>query len=131
MISKRLAWLMTLGYGLTILAVSSIPARVMPAGEIWRWDKVIHAFEYGLGAAILFFALRLGQNRSLLRSALLTLVVCSLFGVIDELYQSTVPGRDSSPFDMLADFVGASFGSAASLVFYSRKEIPDVDHSQL
>lgn len=123
--SVRLAWAMALGFFALILAVSSIPAESMPKSpELWRWDKLIHALEYAVAAVLLFRAMQMGP-RSIARMStlwrfLICLLFCSAFGVLDELYQGTVAGRNSSPYDMLADITGAGFASLGSAVFYSR-----------
>jgi VanZ family protein len=124
------AWLMAAGFAGAILAVSSIPAHSMPrAPELWRWDKLIHALEYALATTLFYRALELSRpardRRSLIFRVLLCVLLYSGFGVLDELYQSTVPGRDSSVYDVMADILGACFASIGSAVFYSRR----VDHS--
>ncbi len=123
--NAKLAWPMALGFFALILAVSSIPAESMPhAPTLWRWDKLIHAAEYGVAATLLYRAMSLSLPRlSPTMRFLFCLVFCSSFGVLDELYQGTVPGRHSSPYDMLADIAGASFACVASAVFYSRQLI--------
>lgn len=128
-----MAWLMAIGFALLILAVSSIPAQSMPeAEELWRLDKLIHATEYALFATLVHRALRLSSRaRNLFALAIVSALACGAFGVLDELYQSTVPGRDSSILDALADLVGASFASFASAVFYSRKRNAHGHHPQL
>jgi VanZ family protein len=114
---SRRRWLWPIAYALLILAVSSIPARRMPDAEaIWRMDKLIHATEYMIFAVLVA---RAHGRRSAL-ALMLTALACAAFGALDESYQSTVPGRDSSALDLLADFVGASFGSALWGVVYSR-----------
>ena len=46
-----------------------------------------------------------------LRSVLLfSPLLATLYGVSDEFHQSFVPGRESSGWDVLADFVGSSLG---------------------
>lgn len=118
--SPRVAVVMALGFALLIVAVSSIPARQMPQSPgLWRWDKVVHGFEYAVFAALVFRALMLRGHR-LMVCALASVVVCSLFGALDESYQSTVPGRDSSGYDAIADSLGAAFACIASVVVYSR-----------
>jgi VanZ family protein len=116
---------MALAFFALILGVSSIPATSMPqAPTLWRWDKLIHAAEYAVAATLLYRAMTLGptiQRRiSPAFRFLICLLFCSIFGVLDELYQGTVSGRNSSPYDMLADIAGASFACVANAVFYSR-----------
>lgn len=124
--NPRLVWGMAIGFFGLILAVSSIPAEAMPQSpDLWRWDKLIHACEYAVAATILFRAMTLGpapiRGLSLSFRFLICALFCAGFGVMDELYQGTVPGRNSSPYDMLADIAGATFASAANAVFYSRR----------
>jgi VanZ family protein len=49
----------------------------------------------------------------MLSSPLVSLLIASLYGVSDEVHQAFVPGRDSSPFDWLADTIGAGLVCAA------------------
>ncbi|MBL8863491.1 MAG: VanZ family protein [Planctomycetes bacterium] len=42
------------------------------------------------------------------RAACWIVVACALFGVTDELHQSSVPGRDASALDVVTDVVGAT-----------------------
>lgn len=123
---------MALGFAAVILAVSSIPAQSMPKSQgLWRLDKLIHGTEYALFAALLHRALCLSRASNLFVLAIVSALACGAFGILDELYQSTVPGRDSSIFDALADLIGASFASLASAVFYSRKRSAHGHHPQL
>ena len=106
--SDATRWLLVSAYACLILGLSSIPAGAMPeAPQLWRWDKVVHACEYALAAVLLFRALR----GSLFTVAALTVLLCSAFAGLDELYQSTIPGRDSSALDILADITGATIAT--------------------
>jgi VanZ family protein len=82
-------------------------------------DKVIHAVEYALlGVLIvrpLFTLIRLQGVRLFLWSSVLVLIL----GGIDETHQSFVAYRESSVFDLFADFVGGVLGMGA-WVFYKR-----------
>lgn len=118
--SARLVTGLAVGFVLVILAFSSIPATTMPKSpSLWRWDKVIHATEYAILGALLFRVLIL-RGLGLKTTLALAACIASFFGVLDEIYQSTTPGRDSSGFDMLADATGACFACIASAVVYSR-----------
>ncbi len=78
-------------------------------------DKLQHAAAYGiLGILAQFtFGVR-GKSWSLLTAILL--VTC--YAIFDELHQSWIPGRDSDFYDVLADFSGATLGSAAVIIFH-------------
>tara|TARA_R110002073_G_scaffold218689_1_gene378964 strand:+ start:122566 stop:122985 length:420 start_codon:yes stop_codon:yes gene_type:complete len=129
--SPRAALFLALGFALMILAVSSIPATRMPKSpSLWRWDKVVHATEYAILGTLVFRAFAT-RGISLVTTFFAAAVLCCLFGVLDETYQSTVPGRDSSHFDMLADCTGAIFACVASVVLYSRTRNSNVDNSNL
>lgn len=129
--SPRIALLMALGFALLILAVSSIPASHMPkSASLWRWDKAVHAAEYAVLATLVFRALTT-RGWALATAFFTTVLLCSLFGILDETYQSTVPGRDSSHFDMMADSVGACFACIVNGVFYSLNRNPHVHNSNV
>ena len=45
------------------------------------------------------------------------LVLGAVFAVIDEIYQSTVIGRFSSSFDVIADFIGLTLAILSNKIF--------------
>lgn len=73
-------------------------------------DKMAHTIEYaGLGfliARLLFHS----YPKKIKWMILLAPILGALYGVSDEFHQSFVPGRDSSGWDVLADFFGSSLG---------------------
>ena len=76
------------------------------------FDKIVHGLTYAfLGA---FFALWFSNRRWDLRPFLCTvacIILCVISGALDEFHQCFVPGRTVSLGDVLADFVGGTFGS--------------------
>jgi VanZ family protein len=97
-------------YAAAIVALSSIPSHRFPTSDLWSFDKVLHMIEYtGLGL-LLCRAMTLATARPI--AYLAAFVVAAGFGVLDELYQSTTPGRNSSAFDAIADCAGAAVGVA-------------------
>ena len=62
------------------------------------WDKLYHASNFGVLAALLYLA----TGRVWLAASL-----ASLYGVLDEVHQAFVPGRSSDAGDWLADTTGA------------------------
>ena len=99
-----------------IFVASSIPE--MPGGYN-RFpegtDKVVHFIEYFVLALLLYRGIKdkaVGSRGLLLVAiVLIGLVVASL----DELYQHSVPGRDSSIKDLAADLAGVFAGALISL----------------
>ena len=103
-------------YLLLILVLSSIPGNSVPSIVSLTWDKLIHFFEY----AILGF---LGYRAFLHTNELNVYLFCIigiLFGCFDELWQSMIPGRFSSHYDIIADGIGVIFGTFASNYFYKK-----------
>jgi VanZ family protein len=103
-----------------IFVMSSIPDlpgeyRDLPSHS----DKVVHFIEYLILAILLYRGLRSdGAGRV---SVVLTALVLIGIGVagLDELYQSIVPGRDSSAADLASDIGGVTAGAA--IMFYRWK----------
>ena len=80
--------------------------------------KSAHFIEYAILSALWFRALRLGlPSLWQIRWALIGLVISLSVAVFDELHQSFVPSRTSSPRDVLLDFCGALF--AQLLIWYA------------
>ena len=97
-------------YAILIIVLSSIPQTGMPRWEILKYDKAIHFLEYAIFAFLTYrsFAYLLRSFR--LRFAIYSAIfVVSLFALIDELYQSRVPGRQSDVYDAMVDILGAAF----------------------
>ena len=95
---------------LTITLGSSIPVKNIPSSYIFSKDKLLHIVEYFLLGFLLFNSL-ISKTRF---SGLLCLFLGSFFAIIDEIYQSTVFGRFSSSFDVIADFIGLTL----SVLYY-------------
>lgn len=67
------------------------------------FDKGLHAFVYGTIAALMRFSGAFGKVLTLW-----LLLVC--VGAADELHQLSIPGREGSFLDLIADVVGITFG---------------------
>ena len=103
-----------------IFVMSSIPDlpgdyRRLPPHS----DKVVHFIEYLVLAFLLYRGLR-GDARGGMNGVLAALVLLGVgIAGLDELYQSIVPGRDSSLADLASDVGGIAVG--AFVVFYRWK----------
>lgn len=121
-VSKRLRlWLPVVLYTAFIFWLSSAP-RAIPGIQRFPWlDKPIHAVEYfPLGFLLLRAILRswgrlpVDQGRGWAAAGVFAVAA------LDELYQRTIPLRSASPFDVMADFAGATLGQ----LLYSRRKEP-------
>jgi len=117
------AWIPVAVYAALIIGASSIPSDRMPLpSALWSYDKLLHAVEYFILGALVARAFAIGPPR--LSPALafaLAVVAGAGFGGLDELYQSTTAGRFATPWDALADAVGASIGAMTVILWRMRK----------
>ncbi|MCS7063350.1 MAG: VanZ family protein [Methylacidiphilales bacterium] len=86
-------------YALLILTLSSIPGQKLSADLFSLHDKPLHILLY-FGAFYAFY--------SSIRRPHLTLATVYLYAAFDEIYQNFIPGRHSSPYDWIADALGAT-----------------------
>jgi VanZ family protein len=105
-------WFPFLFWIFLIFGLSSIPnispeGIKLPSGS----DKVIHYFEYSI-LALLFYRSLVYNRRSIGNLIAVVVVIAgSSVALMDEFYQSFIPGRDSSFFDLVADFSGVITGT--------------------
>lgn len=106
-----LAWFGTLWW------LSSAPREFPAALDFRASDKLLH-FGYFFGGSGLFSAwwFRRHPDQPAWRRILFAWILLTLVGVSDEWHQSTVPGRDATLSDLLADSLGALAGA---LVFHA------------
>jgi VanZ family protein len=111
-------------FALLILAGSSVPGNKIPEAFQLTPDKLIHCFEYFvLGSAIIYW---LSQEFSILKKyklILITLLIGSAFGIIDENYQRLTPGRTPDVWDWVLDTIGVLIASFAGSYFINRNQI--------
>ena len=92
---------------LFILSLSSIPGRSIPDTISWiTWDKAIHFIEYFFLSVLGYRAFYKDKNFNIY----VLCIICILFGCFDEIWQSFVPGRIPSHYDVIADGLGVMFG---------------------
>jgi VanZ family protein len=119
---RRRAWILTIAYVAVIFAVSSIPGSVHLVPPFRLSDKLAHVAEYsGLGlllTAAYRATLPKGRSRWILPCVLGTGLVA---GALDELYQTTVPGRSVELLDWVADVVGIVLGNRVWSMLHRRR----------
>jgi VanZ family protein len=106
-------WLPVLGYITLIFAVSSVSD--LPGPKLFpHMDKVAHLVEYGILGFLVGRTFRNAGPRFVTKFWFgLAIIATIAVGLLDEAFQSTVPGRESSRFDFTADMIGAAVGLAA------------------
>ena len=112
MSTKTYSYLVILFF-LTIILGSSIPGGSIPSSYIFSKDKLLHIIEYFFLGFLLFNSL-ISKTQF---PGLLCLFLGVGFAVMDEIYQSTVFGRFSSSFDVIADFIGLTLSILSNKIF--------------
>lgn len=85
-------------FALAILTASSIPGKSLPSLIVLSPDKLIHMAEYSV---LGYLAYKSFESVSLI------LIICALiFAGLDEYWQSFIPGRFPSIYDIIADIIG-------------------------
>ena len=81
---------------------SSLKGNSIPKSYIFTLDKLLHIIEYFIFGTLLFFVFFSSSKNP----DAISLILGIFYSLIDELYQSTVIGRDASALDVLADLIG-------------------------
>jgi VanZ family protein len=109
-------WLPVVGYVTLIFALSSVSELTGPR-LFPHVDKLAHFVEYGILGFLVGRAFRHSGIYFITRFWLgLAIAAALAVGFLDEWYQSTVPGRETSGFDFLADCLGVLCGQFALLM---------------
>ncbi len=95
-----------------IFLLSSSSLDQVPTLDMFLADKAAHAAFFGVLSVLLFRVFHRWSALSWGRAAMLAIVVTSLYGVLDEIHQSIVPGRSPELADWVADTTGAFAGLA-------------------
>ena len=107
---KLLVYTPLVVYWLILFVATTLPAASMPSFGVV--DKVNHLSAYFILAILLFLTLLFQQKIPLTKNrvAAYALIICSLYGMLDEVHQIFIPGRSAEFLDFLADACGALLG---------------------
>ena len=113
-------WILVVAYLALIFGVSSIPQNPLSHTCFKVSDKLAHMAEYAGFGLLLTVAAR-STLRRVPRWLLMVSVVLigAAIGALDELYQTTVPGRERELLDWVADVAGVLVGSCAAMALNS------------
>lgn len=102
----QLVYIPLIFYWVVLLAATSFPTTSIPTVAVG--DKFMHfAAYFGLGV-LLNLTLIFQTKFTLLKkkSAGFTILLGSVYGIIDEVHQHFIPGRYMEFMDLVADFLG-------------------------
>ena len=110
-------WIITLAFVGVIIGLSVTPGVERPDDTLFSWlyantappvQKVLHVVTYAILATLWMWTL--AGIESLPRRIAISFVLAVVLGVALEWYQTTVPGRYGSIFDILLNTVGILAG---------------------
>ena len=110
-------WIITLAFVGVIIGLSVTPGVERPDDTLFSWlfaitsapvQKVLHVVTYAILATLWMWTLAGIEN--LPRRIAISFVLAVLLGVALEWYQTTVPGRYGSIFDILLNTLGVVAG---------------------
>jgi VanZ family protein len=118
---RAIAAVIAVAWAVLIFCLSAIPGSGFPSHPNIL-NVIAHFGEYLVLAVLLALAFN-SPNRALWKTALMALVLASLYAVSDEIHQYFVPGRFSDPLDWVTDTLGALIGAAAVVWFISARKV--------
>ena len=105
---KTLAFLLAIGYTVTLLTVSLMTIKGIPDLGISFADKVFHFFAYSVLSFLWFIACLYTFKFTKKQSVFYALVFSIIFGIFIEVLQGTLTvSRAYDVYDMLANSLGA------------------------
>jgi len=115
--------LILLFFCLAILVGSSIPGDQIPKEFQLTPDKLIHFVEYFILSVSLYRWLLIEFTSNNTYSLfLLTLLIGSVFGALDENYQRLTPGRTPDIWDWVLDTIGVLLAAIICHLIFSQKQ---------
>ena len=122
-------WLPPAAFAALIFWLSSLMGAQPAPFFHWlkNFDKVIHGTIYAVLGWLTLRALVVGESMRFPAGAVAAFLICSAYGASDEWHQSVVPGRESDPYDWLADSAGALIAIVSLYRPYTSRAISRVD----
>ena len=114
-------WVITLTFSVLVVVLSVTPGLRKSGDSVFVWlvvttptllQKLMHIAVYGMLALLLVWSLDVIESRIARLS--LTLLICISMGAALEAYQTQVPGRFGTLFDVALNTLGAVAGVFAA-----------------
>ena len=95
---------------------SSIRAEDLPKIDFPNIDKLFHFVEYFILGALLIREFASSSDKVNFKFILLlSILIASIYGALDEFHQRFVPGRSPDIFDIFSDIIGSLSGALLSM----------------
>lgn len=104
------AWAPALVWAFLIFVLSVAPYKIPPPLAVEHSDKMAHFLIYTVLAVLVIRSQRATGWHHTVKSSLFTLITCGVYGILMELTQLFVSGREASVLDAVADLIGAGLG---------------------
>ncbi|MCK5450403.1 MAG: VanZ family protein [Candidatus Omnitrophica bacterium] len=114
-------WVPTLIWIAVISLFSTLPLEPQFPLTVGYFDKLAHFFEYTILSILISRAFYRQNRNCVYRSLLFTLILSGGYGIVMELIQLYVPGREASSIDVIFNFIGALTGVILSKVVLWQK----------
>jgi VanZ family protein len=107
---KLLVYTPLIVYWLILFTATTLPAESVPS--IGVTDKLNHLTAYLILSVLIFLTLFFQRKYLLTLNsvAIYTIIICFVYGIIDEVHQILIPGRNAELLDWLSDAAGSVIG---------------------
>lgn len=109
-------------WGIFILIATLMPGKSIPSVSLFRFDKLIHAFIFGVFAGLCLY----GLNRSKDSVSVKAWVYVGLFTIIWSIsiegMQSFIPDRGADLLDVIANIIGVLIAQSVFYFYFFRKK---------
>jgi VanZ family protein len=119
----RRARFLAAAWGCFLLAVTSWPNPPAVEAGGFPLDKLTHFLLYAVEAVLLHRAIRWKGRSGIAMSRVMAIVgTMAVWGMLDEMHQDWIPGRQMDTGDLVADIAGAAVGAVLGETIARRRE---------
>lgn len=123
-ITKTIIKFLLAFYWILVFIATSLPSTSVFG--IGKFDKIAHFSAYAVLSFLMYWLFYIGNKSVMLnwRKVFIIIFVLTLYGILDEIHQSFIPGRSTEFYDLVADVLGIWSGVLiARYIFFNKKQI--------
>jgi VanZ family protein len=109
-------------WGIFILIATLLPGKSIPSVSLFRFDKLIHAFIFGIFAALCFYGLIRYKETLSLKEWIWVGIFTVLWSIGIEGIQSFIPDRSADIYDVIANTIGVMISQVMFHIYFFRKQ---------